>query len=333
MFIERFKGLLEPWPWLFSLGLMLLVLPLLIAAGAAGVSFFVAWSGRANGKVFADKLAKQLVEFGVIVLGLWLFLVLARWGMWAAAWYSTGELSQDFYRLFFDTPGHLVLVATLASIALVRVWKRSRRTSGAHLVLGALSMILWLAILLAFIVGALWHLGGVSSEAKLSLEGFMAIVADPLPWLVWGQAIFLALALGAGFALVYLLARRNIEDYGRDYYGWAVQRCAWWAIIAGIAQAGWAKAVFWRGVLARQDRQDLAGPDWVRDTIGSMLGHPAMPALFVSLSLALLAWLSLVPVLKTQTPLRMKGWMLLYAALAVLSLTALCRMYGELLGS
>lgn len=332
MFVERFEGLLEPWAWLSSLGLMLLVVPLLIAAGAAAASFFAAWSGRVSGKVFADKLAKQLAEFGVIVLGLWLLLVLARWGMWAAAWWPAGEKSQGFYRLFFDVPGHLALVSTLASIALVRVWKRSKKSSGAHLALGGFSTVLWLTALFPFAAGALLHHGNALPAAKLSLEEFVAILADPLPWLVWGQAIFLALALGAGFALVYLLARRNKEDYGRDYYGWAIHRCAWWAIVAGIAQAGWTKAVFWREALAHSGRTSLAGADWARDTTLAMLGHAAMPTLVVSLSLALLAWLSLAPVLKTQTPLRMKGFILLHAALVMLSLTALCRMYKELLG-
>jgi len=334
MYFTHFERLLEPGPWLFGLRLMLLASPLLVVAGTVGISFFTALSGRAGGKVFADKLARQVAQFGVIILGLWLLLVSARWGMWVASWWPAGAISQVFYPLFFDVPGHLALAASLSSIVLARLWRRGKRASGAHLAVGGASVVLWLATLAAFFGGVFWRLGGnVQPGARLSVDGVMSVVGCPMPWLIWGQSIFLAASLGAGMSLLYLLARRNREDYGRDYYVWGVKRCAWWVIIAGVVQAGWAKAVFWRGALAGADRTMLAGFDWVSATVTAMLGHPAMPALATSLCLALLSWLCLVPVLRTQTPLRMKGWMLLHALLAVFSLTSLCRMYAELLGA
>ncbi|HDQ41096.1 MAG TPA: hypothetical protein ENN39_08745 [Desulfonatronum sp.] len=333
MFFTHFERLLESTPWLFGLALMLLVLPVLTVVGAVGVSFFTSLSGRAGGKVFADKLAKQVAQFGVIILGLWLMLISARWGLWALSWWPAGVVGQGFYPLFFDVPGHMALAASLSLIVLARFWKRGKRVSGAHLALGGVSLVLWLATLAAFLGGVFWRLGGnVPPGTRLTMDALTSMVGCPMPWLIWGGSFFLALSLGAGIALLYLVARRNREDYGRDYYVWGVRRCAWWAIIAGVMLAGWTKAVFWRGVVAGSDRTTLSGVDWVSDTITAMVGHPVMPTLTISLCLALLSWLCLVPVLKSQTPLRMKGWMLLHALLAVSSLTALCRMYGELLG-
>jgi len=342
MFFSHFAELLEPGALVFSLGLTLFALPLLIAAGAVGISFFVALSGRTGGKVFADKLSKQLAEFGIIVLGAWLLLISARWGLWAVSWWPAGEVGRDFYPLFFDIPGHLALLSTLTSIALVRLWRRNKRTTWAHLTLGAVSVLLWSATLAAFVAGALWRLDNALDNAagatKLGADGVWAAVTDPLAWLVWlvwGQLLFLALAAGAGCGLLYLLARRSKEDYGRDYYCWSVKHCAWWAVLAGIVHVGWIKTVFWavfwwRGALARAERTDLAGAGWISDTVHALAGHEAMPALVVALSLALAACLCLVPVLRTQMPLRMKGWMLLHAGLLVLSVIAVCRMYNAL---
>lgn len=335
MLVALFENFPHTGPWLPSLGLMLLSLPLLVVAGVGKVAFFTAWNGRTREKVFSAKLAKQLAEFGVIILGLWLLLISARWFFWVMSWWPVGDVGRGFYPLFFDMPGHVLLVATLASIALVRLWKKNARTSGAHLLLGAVSIALWLATLLLFVAGAsLQGESGLSGDrlTRLTMDSLGIAASEPLTWLAWGQAVFLACAAGGGVALLYLVARRFREDYGRDYYGWAVKRCAWWAVLAGIVQAGWAKAAFWRGALMHQDRAAIAGADWISETITAMLAHSAMPFLVVALCLALGAWLCLVPVLRTQTPLRMKGWMLLHAVLAVVSVTAFCGMYLELFG-
>lgn len=328
----QFENLLEIGPWLLSLDLIVVIAPLLLAAGTMGISFCTSWAGGVGGKVFADKLAKQLSEFSVIVLGLWLLLVSARWGLWLADWWPAGTVGRGFYPLFFDLPGHLALAATLASIGLVRLWKRGRRATGGHLALGGVATVLWAAVLILFTVGSLWRLRDGQAAAKM-IDGLAwPVLTDPLAWLVSGHALFTAAAMAAGLSLLYLLARRNAEDYGRDYYVWSIKRCAWWAVIAGIVQAGWAKAVFWREVLAGPDRSMLAGTDWINDTIVAVLGHAALPALALSLVLAVSAWLCLVPVLRSQTPLRMKGWVLLHAALVVAGSAAFSRMYVELLG-
>jgi hypothetical protein len=323
-------GLLNPEAWALGLGLMLLALPVLIAAGAVGMSFCIALSGWAGGKVFADKLSKQLAEFGIMVLGGWLLLVSVRWGLWAASWWPTGEVAQVFYPLFFDIPGHLALLFTLVSIALVRFRRRSRRTTWVHLALGAICVFVWSATLAAFVAGAFQHLDNAVVETKLSLYGFAAAMTTPLAWLAWGQLFFLGLAAGAGFGLLYLLAKRNKEDYGRDYYCWSVKHCAWWAFLTGIIHAGLVKAVFWCGAVAREERTDLAGAGWISEAIQAFVGHETTPVLVLALSLGLAACLCLVPVLRTQTPLRMKGWILVHAGLFMLGVAAVCRMYGDL---
>lgn len=332
MFFSRFAALLETDALLASLALLFYVFPLLAAAGLAVISCLTAWGGRISGKVFAEKLALQVAEFGVVLLGLWLLLVSARWGLWAASWWAVGDVGQGFYPLFFDVPGHLAMVAVLASIVLTRTWRRSGRATAVHLCLGCIAAFLWLGTMAAFLAGLFWRQANPGLEARLPLEGVTAVLACPLPWLIWAQCIFLALAVGGGLTLVYLLVRRNREDFGRDYYGWAVQRCSWWAIMAGVVQSGWAIAVFWRTDLAGPAQAAMAEAGRLSLAAGAMLDHPAMPALATSLILAALSWTCLLPVLKSRTPLRMKAWMLLHVLLTALSATALSRMHVELWG-
>lgn len=332
MFFSGFDVLLDAEALLAALALLGFVLPLLLVAGLAGISCFASWAGYFTSKAFADKLARQVASFGVIILGLWLLLVSARWGMWAASWWPVGNVGRGFYPLFFDVPGHLALAAALASILLARVWRRSNRSTVAHLALGGMAAVLWLGSMAAFVAGLFWHQGHEGHHLRLSLDGLTMVLADPLPWMIWAQSIFLGLAAGGGFALVYLLARRNREDFGRDYYGWAVQRCSWWAIIPGVIQAGLATAVFWRAASTQTMHPALGDAGQASQVMKAMLDHPVMPALAVFLFLAVLAWICLLPVLKSRTPLRMKGWMLMHVLLTALSVTAMSRMHVGLWG-
>lgn len=329
MFAAQSAKLLETGPWLYSLDMIALALPFLTVAGAAAISFCSSLSGRFSGTVFADKLARQLAEFGVIILGFWLLLVSVRWGLSVVDWWPAGALGRGFYPLFFDLPGQLVLLATLLSIVLVRTWKRGKRTTGAHMALGGAATALWALVLALFALAGTRRLESVLPDARMIDHLGLAGLAHPLSWLVWGHLLFMAAASGAGFGLLYLLMRRNREDYGRDYYIWSVKRCAWWAIISGIGQVGWAGAVFWASVLAYPERSALAGDDWIN--IGAALDHAALPGLAFGFLFALLGWLSLLPVGISKTPLRMKGWMLLHAACFMASLAGLCRMYVSLL--
>ena len=63
------------------------------------------------------------------------------------------------------------------------------------------------------------------------LMSFFTIPADSFFWPLLAESVPLGLALAASFACVWLCIMRERQDYGRDYYTFALPYCAKWALI------------------------------------------------------------------------------------------------------
>ncbi len=306
-----------------ALGLAGLLLPGLIAMGAVFVAVLTAAAYRKKTRVFADKLAKQISEFGMLVLGVWLLLISARWGLWIGdIWPVSGTLRQ-FYHLFFDIPGHVGMLAVLTSIIVARAWRRHKKGAAVHFVLGALSCLAWMAALMLFVVGwqEISRFEGLAP--KMDPLALPELLQHPTAWLIWAQGLFLALALAGGAGLLFLVVRRNKEDYGRDYYAWATRTCAARALSSGVVQALWGVAAFaalclpWAEMVLQDQSLRLSM------ALTALSESSALVAMLAFLILSLLAWLSLVPLIKSQNPMRLKGLMLGHVIIVFLSLTVL----------
>lgn len=306
-----------------TLGLAGLLLPGLIAMGAVFVAVLTAATYRKSYRVFADKLAKQVSEFGMLVLGAWLLLVSARWGLWVGEIWPASEPLQRFYHLFFDIPGHVGMLAVLASIATARAWRRHRKGSSVHFVLGGISCLTWVAALMLFVAGWL-EISRVAGVApKMDPAGLPELLQNPMAWLIWAQGLFGAMALAGGAGLLFLVARRNKEDYGRDYYAWAARTCAVRALSSGVVQVFWGVMVFaalglpWAEIVLLD--QNLRLPA----ALAALSESSALVAMLAFLFLSLLTWLCLVPLIKSRNPMRLKGLMLAHILLMLPVLTAL----------
>ncbi len=321
MRMEDIAALVAPDVLLPALGLAGLLLPGLIAMGAVFVAVLTAATYRKSSRVFADKLAKQMSEFGMLVLGVWLLLVSARWGLWIGEIWPVSEPLQRFYHLFFDIPGHVSMLAVLMSIITARAWRRQKKASPVHFVLGGLSCLTWMAALMLFITGWL-ESGRVDGMAqKMDLVTLQQLLMNPTAWLIWAQGLFLAMALAGGAGLLFLVVRRNKEDYGRDYYAWAARTCSGRALSSGVVQALWGVATFvalsvpWAELALQAPSSDI---------------QSALAAMLAFLGFSLLAWLSLVPLIKSQNPMRLKGLMLAHIIIVFLSLTVLAVTFHSL---
>jgi hypothetical protein len=166
-----------------------------------------------------------------------------------------------------------------------------------HFVLGGISCLTWMVALLLFVAGGM-KIGSVEGLApKMDPLALPELLHNPTVWLIWAQGLFLALALAGGAGLLFLVARRNKEDYGRDYYAWAVRTCAARALSSGMVQALWGMAAFtvlslpWAG-MALQDPSS-----WFATALAAISGSSSLAVLFAFLVLSLLAWLSLIPLI------------------------------------
>ncbi|WP_045222770.1 hypothetical protein [Desulfonatronum thioautotrophicum] len=332
MRMEDFSALIAPDALFLALGAALLLLPGLVAMGAMCVALLTAASLRKSSRVFADKLAKQITEFGVLVLGAWLLIVSARWGLWIGEIWPVSEIQQAFYHLFFDIPGQTALVATLLSLLFVRTWRRKKRSSTGHFVLGGAACLAWMTALMLFIQGGLFLVQAETPPARMDISSTMMFLSVPTVWLVWAQALFLGMALAGGLGLLYLVIRRSREDYGRDYYGWAARACALRALSSGIVQVFWAGALY-LSLSINQAWADLAIQEvsqWIRAALAALPGSPAFPAMLAYLAISLTAWLSLLPLVRSQNPMRLKGLMLVHVLFMFIAVVLLIMVVSEL---
>lgn len=331
--LDQFLALLSNDAALPALVISLLTAAGLIPLGTACMTVLIPSGNTSAAKVFPHKLSKQMAEFGLIVLSITIVLVLARWGLWVADIWEASPAWRRFYNLYFDIPGQLVLLSILVSAQYLNAWKKHKKASTRHFVLGGLGCLVWLVALMLFVLGWL-DTAALSAQdplPKMNLLELPARLLHPLPWLLWAQGLFLGLALAAGFGQLYLVLRRNAEDFGRDYYAWAARACAGRALGCGIIQAAWSLLLYILLTIPWPELALLAPSQWPGQAVLILPFAPALPAMLLFMGLSLLAWLTLLPLIASQTPMRLKGLMLAHAVLLLASLPFLVQAYAVLL--
>ncbi|MEF8823723.1 MAG: hypothetical protein V5A14_03055 [Desulfohalobiaceae bacterium] len=256
-----------------------LVTGTMVSAFAAEAAY-----GLGRGK-FRDKFGQQAAAMGPKVLLLFLLLVAPpiAWGL---------SFAEDPLGLALS-PGGRVLQMALAPLLAGWLgmtvysgsWVALRRSKGLHRLLGGASLLGLLAGLYTCLnIGAAWMLGDGTTASSL-----WRMVWLPVSWGVWpvwaalvGNGVGAAGVLGMG----YLILRRNKDDFGRDYYRFALARAARWGLgllLPVLIAAAW---LGFRGVA------------WT-------------PVLTASLAVVAIAVLALVllsaRVMRSRHPLRLKG--------------------------
>ncbi len=144
----------------------------------------------------------------------------------------------------------------------------------------------------------------------LTLNAFFMPSFDANFWSILPYIPPLSFALAGGFACVWLILRRNKDDFGRDYYAQMLPWCAVWARNAWL--------VFWLILLA------LTGVQWI--TLLQQENYLQNPEFIRSVAFVLL-WL--IPgilwaiAIKSAHPLRHKATLILAFILGTCSIVPL----------
>ncbi|GAB7080293.1 hypothetical protein [Megalodesulfovibrio paquesii] len=237
-----------PWVRLASTSIVAVLLLAVSAAPlVAGVSQHLA---HARERIFYDKFAKQVAQMG---LAFALCTLPFTAGIWAVL-YMQHPLAkiQGFAHPMLSTPALLPFCIYALALLLCTIhaanwgfWK------GKRFVQSLFAWVAWICMLLA---GAslllLKRVLNASQDAFAVTPTFAsffdAVQAIPLLSSLWP---FMALVLCGGvaaagaFGALYCLARRTKEDYGRDYYAFALKAACWWgaigAALASLAAGGY----------------------------------------------------------------------------------------------
>lgn len=244
---------------------------LLAACGAPLVALVGERHYLAKKRVFLDKFAKQVSAMAAIVGLCTLPFTAVMWLMgWAGSWFLLYLENPDTplpeFSLDLAGPASL-LVAGVYALALGLIvlywvtWKpMAKKGKGTHSFIGLLAALCSLATLILSmgLKRATLEIQG-QLTADISLMAlhknifFLPFSSPFLPAML--QVLTLCITAGGGLGLLYLMLRRNKEDYGRDYYVFAFKHGASWALGGGLLSlflGGWLALVLVPGITQLQ---------------------------------------------------------------------------------
>ena len=223
--------------WSLALPGGLVLLTLLAAAGLPFMALMGQALAVARKRGFYDKAARQLAQPAAPLAA----LVLLTTGL------ATGRMSMLQPELQ-ASPLRLPLMAFMALLASSTIllalygncWKHFKNAPAAHRFFGlaggmgmALSGFMALGIARAvFLPGH--PLPGTGDMVTL-FRALLLPPADSLLWSAFGQSLFAGAACAAGVGLAWISSRRQRDDFGRDYYNFAMAWVARWALIGTLA--------------------------------------------------------------------------------------------------
>lgn len=286
----------------------LALLAWLSALGSPVLSALAEILADVRSKVFYHKFAQQLSKAGLI----WLLAALLLTGLAVAL--RNAEASM-LLSLLNEQPILLlplvIALALLASFAVLHAttWRRLKESRDLHKLLGLLAAFSSLALIwFAFSLCRLMAILDQTAPAIRIQDHFLIPATAPF-WLLLGLVVMLALACAGGLGLAYTVIRRNKDDWGRDYYGFALRLGAGWTLLSlGLLAGflGWLASVHLQALLA-------------------LAADPILRAGVIITALALLmAMLAYLFVWRSTTPLRHKPVIGLAVLFLLLMLAGLC---------
>lgn len=302
-------------PVLFGVFLLLAVhlAAVLTGLGAFPTAVFSEYVAGAKKKVFLKKFAQQVSQLGIMFV---FYTVVAAFGSLAVFYFKFPELIQPW----LDSP--LLLAPTLGALAWTFVfsliyafsWKGSRKAPQLHKLWGVLASLGAIATLatslstkLMVLMGAPLPATGVELSTYLS-RGMSSMLFTPL----FLQPVLEGFALAGALGLIWMVIRRNRDDWGRDYYNFAAKYCAGWALVTTLLATATEGYVYWT----------------IMPTVANTPHEALLPFLAGGGAVcALIACLFWSFIMRSKTPMRNKfsmimGLMLIWLALAGFSATS-----------
>lgn len=300
--------LLETNPVLaFAFPILKAAVPMALLFSYTGLGFMVGAlqvKGLRQGSSMYDKAARQLATLSLVVA--WTLLVASR--VWLF-FQSDTYVPQSFLATVVELAWGIFGFSVIASSVHFAVWKPLASHKGLHAFLAFFSGVNGL-LALVLILGVLRLVSATElpQAAELSLYDLFA-VKGPLEPHVRAAAVALplAFAMPALAALLWLVLRRNRDDYGRDYYrvmlGWCARwGCVAWSVTSLVVTA---TVVF-----------DFMGPAFLADPTGAPLDPVECLKLVARLGLPSVVFALLFVVSRTSQPMRLKPWIILAFFLA-----------------
>lgn len=260
-------------------------------------------------KNFYDKLARQVASMAT-TLGCIFFTGIAAASIHTAV--QNPEMFQGPFRMPLMVCIGTVAFSFAALMAYTASWKILRQSKGLHMLIGMFASILMISavFLISGLTNSMTMEGHVLSATDTPLQIFITVYTvapTSLMWPIFLQTLLGGLGAAGMLAQGYLLLRRNRDDFGRDYYKFAVPYCAKWAIIPTLLQlipAAW---------LFTMLMPSFGTPELINPALWCWIAAGALPLLSCFL------WMR---VLRSETPLRHKASIILAIPIMIVAVMA-----------
>lgn len=208
--------------------------------GSPVVSLLGEITAKTKKRVFYDKYGQQTATMGTVLLAV--FILVEAIGI-ALLYQKYPDLLASMVSA--DSPLKLAGIA-LAAFLLLGVpysltWKQLRTSKGIHMTMGFGACA---AVIAMFVLGIPAKLSiAVAPTAEQTMQ------LTPLPLIA--MYLFFMVAAAAGMSCAYLVIRRHKDDFGRDYYNFALKLASRWALIPMVgflACQGWLFATLPEGI-------------------------------------------------------------------------------------
>lgn len=256
--------------------------------------------GMASGKVFPDKFAQQMASMFTAFMAvatiafLGGMIILTRSLPWLPEWLTSVQSPA--------LPAIIAWGMALLFGGLYRFsFKAMRSGKIAHLLLGLLGAVSALISIPLTFIAVPGLLDAFATGATPAMHPFVLPASTSLVWPFALQFVLLAPALAGGMGLAYLVYRRNRDDYGRDYYNYALPVAARWGAPFVLLQ--------------------MSGMAWLiltlsADDLNLLLNSSLAPVLYAGAALALACCIIWILIARSRTPMRLKGLIVTAAILA-----------------
>ena len=278
---------------LFSvLGMLPAALFLLAALGVLGACVIAPVNemvARSRKKIFFDKFAEQLTAMNLLaaviaVIGLIAgFFMLSSGQEWFQLWLRKQQI--ELYVLLGGLAGLLIFTPVYRF-----TWKKMRKQKNTHIPLGLVTTATGLLTLVAGGMVALKMRTAYMVTAGATQAAVTALQSVYVPFMAF--LITAALSSAGALSLVYLVLRRNKDDFGRDYYKFSLPLAARWSIIPTVL------------VLITQAWLIMTLPETAKAVVLTGNGLILWIVAMICTALSCGVW---VPVSKSDSPLQFKG--------------------------
>ncbi|NDV25493.1 hypothetical protein [Desulfovibrio sp. JC010] len=281
----------------------------LAAIGGPIMAVILEITAKARKKVFYDKLAQQVTAMTLVLYLLFIICLGSAGGFfsrqlpWLKDWFINPASP---VMMFYVTLG----IALAGLIPYKYSWKKLKKQKPLHVLLGS--------------VGALGGIATIHVATVIMQKFFTLQIESPTPAVpavpfythfmtmpgkaglcLAGIYLIMAMSFAAAASGLYLVLRRNKDDFGRDYYKFTLPVVARWALFPTLLQAAASGGVIYY----------ICGPNIV--TLYNNI--PVALSFGISLLLTVICCAVWIVTWKSETPMRHKIGLGLAPVLVILA--------------